>query len=427
MHIRRRAVLLVFLLSAAASGAGERKFLSGYAGSVPRDARDKARTYFNMPAVRGILARLESGSITETEVMIALAGSDAKLADLVRVSLLRKDGNRYSIGFAYFTADDMRAIYKVADRVGPSLAAAYVAHRKDFERIFAAYPVKSVPRSQIAFVLLTGFCLNWNGLEVTKDLGYRRPVMVEGEAFRYSFWASEEVPGRDYHGVIWGRSTLPGEDYSFSSFGDPESDPRLNFPDLLYLDAATLPEPLPKLMERVGLRPNADFGQPNEHVLGDELRKPVIKILTSLRTGTRSARELSRLVGQDERPTLDLLQEIDYVQRDARGLYHLRVPVFRDADRTMIDRTLALNRRILKSWFAAHDVELRSDLDSLTAIRTGLPFEALFTQIWHEIFGVVTRELIDSKLVADPYSAEARSKGSFSSVWRTALYSRTPG
>ena len=179
------------------------EFLSGYAGTVPKDARDKARTYFNMPAVRALLARLESGRATEADVTSALTGSEATLADLLRLRLLRKVDDRYAIGFAYFTADDMRTIYKAADRVAPSLAAAFVAHRKDFDRIFAAYPTKSVPRSQIAFVLLTGFCLNWDGLRVTSDFGYRKPIIVDGPAFHYSFWASEEVRGRDYRGVIW--------------------------------------------------------------------------------------------------------------------------------------------------------------------------------------------------------------------------------
>ena len=128
-----------------------------------------------------------------------------------------------------------------------------------------------------------------------------------------------------------------------------------------------------------------------------------------------------------KQPLLDLLEEIDYVQRDARGLYHLRVPVFTERDKPMIDRTLALSRKIMKEWFAAHHAELRRDLASLTGIRNGLTFEELFTQVWHEIFGAVTRELIRSKLVADPYAPDARSKGSFSAVWHSTLYALTPG
>jgi hypothetical protein len=418
--------LACFFVFVAVSSGAEREFLSGYAGSLPKESHDKARTYFNMPAVRALLARLESGPATEAEVVGALAGSDATLGDLVRLRLLRQEGDRYAIGFAYFTASDMRTVYAVADRVAPSLAAAYVAHRKEFDRIFAAYPARSVPRSQIAFVLLTGFCLNWDGLHVTKDLGYRKPVFVDGPEFHYSFWASEEVPGRDYHGVIWGSSTFPAETYSFSSFGDPDSDPRFNFPDLFYLDAAAVPQPLRKRMESVGLQPNTEFGEPGQHVLGD-LRNPVAAILVALRDGPRSASALAKEVDRDARPLLDLLEEIDYIRRDRQNRFTLHVPVFTEADRPMIDRTIELSRRIMRTWLAAHDGELRRDLSSLTGIRAGLPFEALFTQVWHEIFGEVTRELISSKLVANPYAPAARSKGSFSAVWRTSLYKLTLG
>ena len=57
----------------------------------------------------------------------------------------------------------------------------------------------------------------------------------------------------------------------------------------------------------------------------------------------------------------------------------------------------------------------------------GVPFEALFTQVWHEIFGLATRELALRHMIASAYGDAVRHKGSLSVLWRQSLYSFSPG
>ena len=403
------SLLVALLLTAGAP----RTFLSGYAGSLPSDSKDRARTYFDMPAVRALLAELERGPVTRPRAEAILAGGGATVDDLLRVSILRRDGDRYAIGFAYFTADDMRRVHAVANRLVPSLVASYRRHAGEFDRIFAGYSARSVPRRDLAFVVIAGIGLNWDGLALTKELGYRDPILVTGDGFRYSFWASEAVPGRSYREMYWGSSTVPWSDWSFSSFGDAESDPRMNFPDLAFMDEAEMSPRVRAAAQCVGLGPSDAFGHHFAHVLGTETLARAAHLLFALRTRPATA--------DDPKPLLALLEEIEYVKRQDDGRYALKVPVLDERDRPMLERALALNRRIVREWLTKHDAEIRRDLAGLTALRAGLPFEALFTQVWHELFGVATRELARGGIIAKP------SKGSLSMLWRSSLYRFIPG
>jgi hypothetical protein len=327
----------------------------------------------------------------------------------------------------------MVRIHDVADRVSPSLAKAYNARKRDFDRIVDSYPAKSVPRGEIEFALLAGFCLNWDGLKVTRELGLRRPLTVEGKDFRYSFWASEAGAERDYREFYWGSSTFPLaapgriDAYSFSSFGDPDSDPRMNFPDLPYLPPSDLAANVRRAAGSVGLHDVDEMGQHFDQVLGGAVFDPVARILFALREKPRSERELAAAAGRDPSALLALLEEIQYVGRGSDGAWRLLVPAFDAGDRPMIERTIALSREILRSWLRERYPAIRHDLSDLTAIRAGLPFEALFTQIWHEIFGEVTRDLARDGTIESAYAPVRRYKGSLSVLWRQSLYAFAPG
>jgi hypothetical protein len=187
--VRALAALALLLAGPTVVRGAEREFYSGYAGSLPTDPRLLARTYFDDPHVRSLIFEMETGPVPEQRVVAALAGSDVTVADLTRVGLVRRRHGRFVLAFNYFNARDMKAVIDAAHRYVPSLVAAYLARRKDFERLLDGYPVATVGKDRLAFVLIAGFALNWDGLELTRELGLRRSVQVEGQGFHYSFWA----------------------------------------------------------------------------------------------------------------------------------------------------------------------------------------------------------------------------------------------
>ena len=288
----------------------EREFASGYAGSLPADPTFRARTYFNTPSVRRLIFEMENGPTTRVRVDEALRDTGFYLDQLLRLKILRQHKDQFFIAFNYFTRDDMVAIYRVAEERVPSLVDAYLERQDEFEAIFDTYPVKSVLRDRIALVLIAGISLNWDGLNLTLEQGFRKPNLVEGEHWRYSFWAAEQVPGRSTRGFIWGSSTFPLNefnfpnepvDFAFSSFGDPHSEPRMNLPDLLGISREAMAPGVREASERIGLLSEQFLGREYEGVLGFELGRDIGSLLFGLRGGAKPAGELVTYVREPEK------------------------------------------------------------------------------------------------------------------------------
>lgn len=440
----RRAVITVimtlFLTAAGLAEAQEHSFLSGYAGGVPTDQSLQPRRYFNRPEVNALFAQLEAGPISTRQAEEALSGSETTVEDLLRTQLLRQEGQQLLIDFAYFSLDDMTRIHAAVERRAPALAQAYANRKGDFDRIFSRYSARGVSRADLAFAVLAGVSLNWDGLRLTLDRGWRAPRMVEVGAVRYSFWASAATPDYSYDGFYWGSSSFPSgpynfpdapADYTFSSFGDPSSDPRMNFPDLLYLPRQALTEGVGLRAEQVGLRAETLAGASIRDALGFSLARSVSTILFALREGSKSEAALARLLTEEDAVRLPailaLLEEVRYVARGRRGRYVLTAPVLDRRDARILDAALALSREIMAEWLSENYEPMRQEIGQLTIQRHGLPYEAAFTQIWHELFGATTRELVQARVVADPRVSGAASPGSVPLLWRMSLYEFTPG
>lgn len=434
------AIAIACLGWAGAWAADKREFLAGYAGSLPTDPSLKARTYFDTPAVRNLIYALERGPAKHDDVIAALKGTGITPRQLLRVHILRKEGDSYFIGFGYFNRKDMRRIHAVTEAHVPSLVAAYASKRSQFARLWKDYPVDSVPDNAVGYALIAGFSLNWDALELTKELGYRKPQMVKGKNWQYSFWASEIVPGQSTLGYYWGSSTFPGGpfnyetnpvDYSFSSFGDPESSPRMDFPDLFFTPAAAMAPDVRKIVAEIGLVHETSLGLDIEDVLGLEAGRAVGTLLFRLRSKPMNETQLRAVLpdmaAERLAAILALLVETQYVEKSAKGMYRLIAPVLDDGDRAMVEATLALSRAILAQWLRENYPVIVKELAGLTATRHGVPFESLFTQIWHELFGLTTRELVASGFLADPRGDARRHKGSLPVVWRLSLYDLQPG
>ncbi len=439
MAPRRAGCLAVALLlgaGRAASGqAADRHFSSGYAGTLPTDPKDLARTYFNAPPIRRLIYRLENGPATRGEVDSALAGTDFSADELLRLKILSQTDGRFQIGFNYFSASDMEAIHRAAARYVPTLVAGYLAKRAELRQILAAYPAKSVPEPRLAFALIAGISLNWDGLKIGLEKGYRRPNLVTGPGWKYSFWASETVPNHSSRDFIWGSTTFPAGsfnyrvdpvDYAFSSFGDPASDPRMNLPDLLYLPRSELPEPVQRLAAAVGFHDESRFGMDFKDVLGFDVGRPIATLLFALRRGPRTPADLTPLVPPAWRARvpaiLDLLAEVQYLSVDRGGRYHLTMPVLDRDDAVMTGAALALSRQVVEAWLAECYGPIKADLAGLTAIRQGVAYQSLFTQIWHELFGLATKQLATAEVIEDARGSSVRYPGSLALLWRTTLY-----
>ena len=428
-------VMLAMSLCAAFSvQAAPREFFSGYIGTVPPAKEDQAKTYFDRPEVRRLLAALENGGVLETAAANMLAGTDTQLADLERLHLVRNDKGTVRLGFPYFTASDILLIHQVADKYVPVLIAAYKARAADLDTILARYPVASVDRKRLAFVVLAGFSLNWDALDLLTDKKYRQPMLVQGAGWQYGFWASEDVPGYSYKGYYWGSSSFPADaynltpplDFTFSSFGDPYSDPRMNFPDLLALPPDQMTPDIKAAAAALGLRDDNTLNFGLKNVVGLVRGRDFGAILFAMRAGAQTKDKLCADLPPEDANDCDgelaLLAAAGYAKSNADGNWTLLVPVFDASDRPMLNSALALSRGVISDWLAQNYTPMRRELFRLTAVRQGIPYPAMYGQIWHELFGLATHDLVAEGMIEDPRAANAVWPGSIPAVWRTSLY-----
>jgi hypothetical protein len=410
----------------------QREFYSGYIGTLPQAAEDRAKTFFNRHEVSSLLDEIENGEVTEAQAERRLIGTNTRLSDLKRLHLLRVDSGLMRIDFPYFTARDMKAIHSVAAKYVPGLVSAYRASAGRMNAILQRYPVKSVSSARLGFVLLAGFALNWDALDLLTEEGYRQPLTISGNGWHYGFWAAEAVPGFSYAGYYWGSSSFPAGqvnlkpplDFTFSSFGDADSDPRMNLPDLLGLPPAQMTPPVRAAAELLGLRDDDALGEPMKNVIGPSRARSIGEVLFAVRSGVDTKAAICVHISDASQceAILELLSASGYLRLDSTPRYVLTVPVLGESDEATVRSFLRLSRGILNDWLKHNYKPMQRELDGLTAVRQGVPYPVLFSQIWHELFGQATRDLAVNGVIENPRAPNATWNGSVPVVWRTRIY-----
>lgn len=354
----------------------------------------------------------------------ALVGTGVSRPELEALHLIRRDGAGYALSFTLLTQADVRRIREVGEVYARSLADAVLARRSAISALVRRYDVRSVDPAAVAFVLVGCFSLDWDGLSLTAQQGYRAtpPTQLDG---RYVPWAEERGavsvnawPDARGHPslkrIYWGSHTTSADDVAFTSFGDHASLPRATLPDAIWplqnaLGAAELPDALGP-----SLRPLA------EQSLLDLLRD-MGHVLVALREGAADGEAVANAAGvppDRAHALLGALVRLAYVDSAGGDRYVLRVPVFTARDGPMIDSVRALGRATMDAWLAAHYAKLARDLASLTPQRYGVPFADGFMQVWHYLFGSATRDLVEAGMLADPYDARREHWGFIPFVWQ---------
>lgn len=117
---------------------------------------------------------------------------------------------------------------------------------------------------------------------------------------------------------------------------------------------------------------------------------------------------------------LDLLEAIGYVER-REGSTRSLVPVLDSSDLELMREIRIAGRSIMAAWHEQNYEPLRARLSHLTPLRNGVPFKRVYTEVWHYIFGIANRTLVEAGLFADPYAAGRRFTGYLPAIWANGL------
>jgi hypothetical protein len=401
-HLLRLLLLLVVPTSNALSQA-DRLLNYSIVGSASSDKSPSYGKAIVRIEVQRLLLDLAASPRTVAYVDTALTSSPVSRADLEELRLTRREGDQCFLNFTLFTAADVKKVRAVSELYAPSLAAQFLSRRNEIDSLLRTYDAHGVDPKAVAFIVLGCASLDWGGLAVTAEEGYREATSTrpDGEYVPYA----EERTSMNYQRIYWGSHNDQYGDVKLTSFGDHFS-PRRGFPDFFWSrEKATPDSGLPTM-----LKASTPGGrQVKEETAAQQLGS----IMFALRDSDRSADELVRITqmsAADIDAWLRLLTGMEYVA-ETSGLYRATTPVFTKRDREMIRQLRNIGRGIMTSWLKENYSKIKVELSTTAPTRNGVPYEEGFTMIWHFLFGMANDQLVRAGLFADPYAQERTHRG----------------
>ncbi len=334
----------------------------------------------------------------------ALKGTGVTSEVLQMLRLIRREGDKYVLGFSLFTSADLDKIRAVAEVEGKSLAAAVLARRSEIQGILTHNAQPGVDWKARAFFIIGCVSLDWDGLNLVRKKGY----LAVPENGTYLPRASQVGGGGSVRALYWGSHSMH-ETIAVTSFGDHHSVPRHALPDLLWplkseLRQMEAPESLKsKLVDAADAL----------------IRRRAGMMMLALRKSEKTSKQLAEASGITEveaNKLLDLLLELNYVSA-VDGRYRAIIPVLDEDDALMVKELRRLGREVMLKWFDVRYKALCQQLSDLTPVRYGVPLSEGFYWVWHYLFGIANRELVAAGLFADPYDASRIFKGFIPAVY----------
>ena len=130
--------------------------------------------------------------------------------------------------------------------------------------------------------------------------------------------------------------------------------------------------------------------------------------------------------GDRRKATLGLLTAIGYLHMADNHHYVIGVPVLRESDKPLVDRSLKISGTIMAEWLRNNYPAMKQELLVLSPMRNGVPFSLAFSEVWHYVFGFAAKSLAESGFYANPHAPANRYNGYVPLVWATPLL-KSPG
>lgn len=394
---------------------------TGVTGSINTSGLDDPQYVLSFVPVQRLMLDAAQRPLTKEEIQRAVQGTPVTLDHLLRLELLRKDQDTYRLNYLLLTVQDQETMYRVSAHYGQSLADAFRAHKAEFDTIFNRYPNAAL-RPQLMFGLIAGAALNWGGLDLTTELGYRVQQPRHADGGVYLVHSAEGGAQLDFTGLYLDSETAPGPKMSFSTFGDGVSMPRLlGLPDVF--------DGLESAMEDWRKLPDVYAALRSEYVALlllaiDDAGQAMNAVADGMDTDEGLAKTLPLPEGR-RKAILRLLMAIGYL-REVDHRYLVGVPVLTERDKPLVEATLKLSREIMKDWLERSYPSMKNDFSGLSPMRNRLPFSLAFSEVWHYEFGFATKSLAESGFYANPRAQGSRYEGYVPLVWASSVL-KIPG
>lgn len=377
--------------------------------------------------VQELLFELRRSPHDSAYVEAAISGTGASLADLLAARVLSRQGQLYGLNFPLLTTEDLHTVKEISERFGRDLADIYLRRRAEIEDILGRYPLKQIDQRMLAYVLLGCFSLDWDGLDITQEKSYRTPFLTEGVGSVH--WATQRQPPDFLQGVYWGsHNEYLDNDIVLTSFGDHTAPMRFAFPDLYWRLSQAFPDVMWQAARSYGVEVPEELRSPIVRIarrIFRQLAYQAASVMTTLREAENTADEISATLASEPTETrelLALLEAAQYVQQES-GRYRATIPVLLQEDRPMVQDLLGLSAEIISTWLEENYESLKAEFRRTTPVGHAVPFEDTFYYVWHYVFGITNRILVEEGMFADPYGADRKHQGYIPVVWHRSVQS----
>jgi len=411
-------VLLVVRSSLAqgnATDAPEKALIhTSVTGSIQASGLDDPQYVLSFVPIQRLMLEAAQHPLKQAEIQRAVQTTPVTLDRLLELGLLRRDEDAYRLNYLLLTVQDQRTMYSVSARYGSSLANAFQDHKAEFDAIASHYRNAEL-RPQLLFALVAGAAMNWGGLGLTTELGYRVQPRRHEKGGTYIVHSAENGANLDFTGLYLDSETAPGSKMSFSTFGD--GTPRLQgLPDVF--------EGLESAVADWQRLPAVYAALRSEYIslillAIDDAGQVMSAVADGIDTDEGLAKTLA--LPEDRRKNvIALLVSIGYL-RELDHHYAVGVPVITEADKLMVDAILKLSREIMTTWLRANYPAMEKELSGLSPMRNGLPFSLAFNEVWHYEFGFATKFLAEGGFYANPHAPGNRHEGYVPLIWASSV------
>jgi hypothetical protein len=421
MHIRSLALVILAAILFSVSRPIQAEDITLHVGITGSNSLEGLRdpvTVAQLPEVSELLQAIADKPRSADYIEESLGTSEADLPLLVELGLVKSWDSGYAIGFNYLTLEDHELLVTTLAPYAENLAQEYRDRWPEFQAIFEAYGIDTVDMGEIAYAVLGAMSLDWDGLDITAEKNLRITADNLPGGRDFVIWAKEQSSEINVRELYWGSHNTTVNGIRFTTFGDHYSLPRHALPDLLWnmSSRAAKIDNSPRALRISAYKALAPYCQ-------DDFLLDVGNILGVMRDGAVTIDAISALMHVRVERTeaiLTFLTEMQYVENDGDA-YVIVAPYFSHADRPMLDAARELGWQLMDDWLDLNYSTVEAELIALTARNYGIPYRQLYTEIWHYLFGLANKALVESGHFADPYAEERVSKGMFPFVFDADL------
>ncbi len=298
---------------------------------------------------------------------------------LLKLGALKEDDKVY-VNFTLLDAEDSRFIFEGCGSYAKELCELILEQKDDIFEILDQYKNTLVSKEKLAFFIIGCYLLDWGSLELFRmwDIANHKKTQPGGN--EYTLWGEEEVD-QMLKRIYWGGHALKTGDYVFHTFGDHHDYAQRNaLPDLFHIF------------------PDFDLqgGDEFKRLLFEKRKELAIELGEILDTLYQN-----KNLSSDENYHIDFLKKIGYIE-DLDGL-QVKIPYFTEEEVPIIVEAIKPIIPELRKWVDTKMPTLEEKLKPIRPLQNGVPFEEVFTQVWHVVFGLTNKYLTEAGMFYDTY------------------------